>query len=129
MLAKKLPRFLEHNPGLMASVVITPTNVAHAADGLAFLLDTGFRYLIIKPDVTQAWSRATSTSSSASTRASPTTTSRARARGDEIYLNLFDDKWINHAKGAEGDHDPLRRRHARRSRSRRRATSIRACAG
>src|SRR5512135_1516883 len=38
-LAKKLPRFLEHNPGMMASVVITPTNVGDAADGIAFLWD------------------------------------------------------------------------------------------
>jgi len=54
VLAKNLPRFLEHNPGMMASVVITPHNVIHAADGIAYLWDQGIRYQIIKPDVTQA---------------------------------------------------------------------------
>jgi uncharacterized protein len=101
-LAKKLPRFLEHNPGLMASVVITPTNVAHAADGLAFLWETGFRFVIVKPDVTQAWSRE-SVDELARQYERVGEDYLARTRGGaELYLNLFDDKWINHAKGAEG---------------------------
>ena len=33
VLAEKLPRFLEHNPGMMASVVITPTNVRSRRGG------------------------------------------------------------------------------------------------
>ncbi|MBA3541988.1 MAG: 4Fe-4S cluster-binding domain-containing protein [Deltaproteobacteria bacterium] len=101
-LAKKLPRFLEHNPGLMASVVITPTNLPHAADGLRFLLDTGFRYLIIKPDVTQVWTREHVTLLEQQYELiAEDYLARTRA-GEEIYINLFDDKWINHAKGAEG---------------------------
>ncbi len=100
-LAKRLPRFLEHNPGLMASVVITPKNLDHAADGLAYLLDTGFRYLIIKPDVTQAWSRADIDKLEQQySRVADDYLARCR-RGDEVYINLFDDKWINHTKGAE----------------------------
>ena len=31
-------------------------------------------------------------------------------RGDELYLNLFDDKWIAHTQGRRGHLDPLRRR-------------------
>jgi len=101
-LAKKLPRFLEHNPGMMASVVITPTNVAHAADGLAFLWDAGFRFVIVKPDVTQPWSRE-SIDELARQYERVAEDYLARTRdGAELYLNLFDDKWINHAKGAEG---------------------------
>ena len=102
VLAEKLPRFLEHNPGMMASVVITPTNVRHAADGLAYLFDQGIRYLIIKPDVTQAWSRDDVAELERQyERVADDYLERTR-RGDELYLNLLDDKWINHAKGAEG---------------------------
>jgi len=102
VLAKKLPRFLEHNPGMMASVVITPANVVHAADGIAFLFDTGFRFLIIKPDVTQTWSRDDIAELERQyERVADDYLARTR-RGDELYLNLIDDKWINHAKGAEG---------------------------
>jgi uncharacterized protein len=102
VLAKKLPRFLEHNPGLMASVVITPGNVHHAADGLAFLFDTGFRFIIVKPDVTQAWSRDHIAELERQyERVADDYLARTR-RGDDLYLNLVDDKWINHAKGAEG---------------------------
>jgi uncharacterized protein len=101
-LAKKLPKFLEHNPGLMASLVITPKNLRHAADGIAFLFDTGFRFLIVKPDVTQPWSREDVTELERQyERVAEDYLRRTRA-GDELYLNLFDDKWINHAKGAEG---------------------------
>ena len=101
VLSKKLPRFLEHNPGLMASVVITPTNLKFAAAGLAYLLDTGFRYLIIKPDVTQAWSRADiDLLEQQYSLVADDYLARCR-RGDEVYINLFDDKWINHTKGAE----------------------------
>jgi uncharacterized protein len=102
VLAQKLPRFLEHNPGMMASVVITPTNVVHAADGLAYLFDQGVRYLIIKPDVTQAWSREDVAELERQyERVADDYLERTR-KGDELYLNLLDDKWINHAKGAEG---------------------------
>ena len=101
-LAAKLPRFLEHNPGMMASVVVTPGNVKHAADGIAFLFDTGFRFLIIKPDVTQAWSPDDVAELERQyTRVGEDYLARMR-RGDDLYLNLFDDKWINHTKGAEG---------------------------
>ncbi len=101
-LAAKLPRFLAHNPGLMASVVITPNNVAHTADGLAFLWDAGFRFVIVKPDVTQEWSREhVEELARQYERVADDYLARTR-RGDELYLNLFDDKWINHAKGAEG---------------------------
>jgi len=102
VLAEKLPRFLEHNPGMMVSVVITPTNVRHAADGLAYLFDQGIRYLIIKPDVTQAWSRDDVAELERQyERVADDYLERTR-KGDELYLNLLDDKWINHAKGAEG---------------------------
>ena len=102
VLAEKLPRFLEHNPGMMASVVITPTNVVHAADGIAYLFDQGIRYLIIKPDVTQAWSRDDVAELERQyERVADDYLERTR-KGDELYLNLLDDKWINHAKGAEG---------------------------
>jgi uncharacterized protein len=102
VLAKKLPRFLEHNPGLMASVVITPGNVHHAADGLAFLFDAGFRFIIVKPDVTQPWSREHIAELERQyERVADDYLARTR-RGDDLYLNLVDDKWINHAKGAEG---------------------------
>jgi uncharacterized protein len=102
VLAKKLPRFLEHNPGMMASVVITPGNVHRAAEGIAFLFDTGFRFLIIKPDVTQPWSREHIAELERQyERVADDYLARTRA-GNELYLNLIDDKWINHAKGAEG---------------------------
>jgi uncharacterized protein len=101
-LAGRLPKFLAHNPGLMASVVITPANVAHAAAGIAWLWDAGFRYQIIKPDVTQAWSRANVAELEQQyERVADDYLARTRA-GAELYLNLLDDKWINHAKGAEG---------------------------
>ena len=101
MLAKKLPRFLEHNPGMMASVVITPKNLPHAARGIAYLMDQGFRYLIIKPDVTQAWSRA-DIDQLEKQYSLVADDYMARCRnGDDVYINLFDDKWINHTKGAE----------------------------
>jgi uncharacterized protein len=101
-IAKKLPRFLAHNPGLMVSVVITPANVIHAADGLAWLFDAGVRYLIVKPDVTQPWTPlALAELERQYERVAEDYLARTRA-GAEVYLNLFDDKWINHAKGAEG---------------------------
>jgi uncharacterized protein len=101
-LAKKLPRLLEHNPGTMVSVVVTPTNLVHAADGIKFLFDTGFRYLIIKPDITQPWSPENVAELERQyERVAEDYLARTRA-GDDLYLNLFDDKWINHAKGAEG---------------------------
>lgn len=100
-LAKKLPRFLEHNPGMMASVVITPANVVDAADGIAFLWDAGFKYVIVKPDVTQAWEREhVEELERQYERVAEDYLARTRA-GEELYLNLLDDKWINHAKGAE----------------------------
>jgi uncharacterized protein len=102
VLAKKLPRFLEHNPGMMASVVITPVNVVDAADGIAYLWDAGFRFVIVKPDVTQAWTRENVDELERQyERVAEDYLERTR-RGDELYLNLLDDKWINHAKGAEG---------------------------
>ena len=102
VLAAKLPRFLEHNPGMMASVVITPANVHHAADGIAYLYDQGCKFLIIKPDVTQAWSREhVAELERQYERVAEDYLARTRA-GAELYLNLLDDKWINHAKGAEG---------------------------
>ncbi|MCX5743145.1 MAG: radical SAM protein [Proteobacteria bacterium] len=101
-IARKVPRFLEHNPGMMASVVITPTNLAHTADGLKYLLDAGFRYLIIKPDVTQAWSRANIEELERQYGLVADDYMMRCRRGDEVYINLFDDKWINHTKGAEG---------------------------
>jgi uncharacterized protein len=101
-LAAKLPAMLEHNPGLIASVVVTPANVAHAADGIRFLFDTGFLFQIIKPDVTQPWSAANIAELERQyERVAEDYLARLRA-GDDLYLNLFDDKWINHAKGAEG---------------------------
>jgi uncharacterized protein len=102
VLAKKLPRFLEHNPGMMASVVITPTNLRHAADGIAYLFDAGFKFQIIKPDVTQAWSpEDVAELGRQYERVADDYLARTR-RGEDLYLNLFDDKWINHTKGAEG---------------------------
>jgi len=102
VLAQKLPKFLEHNPGLMASVVITPHNVHHAAKGIAWLWDQGFLFQIIKPDVTQAWTRAAIEELDRQyTAVAEDYLERTRA-GKELYLNLLDDKWINHAKGAEG---------------------------
>lgn len=101
VIADKLPRFLEHNPGLMASVVITPRNLTHAARGLRYLLDQGFRYVIIKPDVTQAWSRADIEELERQYSAIAEDYLARCRNGDEIYVNLFDDKWINHTKGAE----------------------------
>ena len=102
VLAAKLPKLLAHNPGLMASVVITPRNVAHAAAGLAFLWDAGFKFAIVKPDVTQDWSRdAIDELERQYERVAEDYLARTRG-GDELYLNLLDDKWINHAKGAEG---------------------------
>lgn len=102
VLAKKLPRFLEHNPGMMASVVVTPTNLRHAADGIAYLFDAGFKFLIIKPDVTQAWSPDDVAELGRQyERVAEDYLARTRA-GEDLYLNLFDDKWINHTKGAEG---------------------------
>ena len=102
VLAKKLPRFLEHNPGMMASVVITPTNLRHAADGIAYLFDAGFKFQIIKPDVTQAWSPDDVAELGRQyDRVAEDYLARMR-RGEDLYLNLFDDKWINHTKGAEG---------------------------
>ncbi len=102
VVAKKLPRFLEHNPGMMVSVVITPENVVDAADGIAWLFDAGFRYMIVKPDVTQAWSRENVAELDRQyQRVADDYLERAR-RGEDLYLNLLDDKWINHVKGAEG---------------------------
>ena len=102
VLAAKLPRFLEHNPGMMVSVVITPVNVHLAAEGIAYLFDQGFKFLIIKPDVTQGWSPENVAELDRQyNRVAEDYLARTRA-GDELYLNLLDDKWINHAKGAEG---------------------------
>jgi len=102
VLAERLPKFLAHNPGMMASVVITPTNVGLAAEGIAYLFDQGFKFIIVKPDVTQPWSAAHLATLDAQYAAvAEDYLARTRA-GDELYLNLFDDKWINHAKGAEG---------------------------
>ncbi len=102
VVAKKLPRFLEHNPGMMASVVITPTNVGDSADGIAFLWDAGLKFVIVKPDVTQPWSRDhVDELERQYERVANDYLERTRG-GDELYLNLLDDKWINHAKGAEG---------------------------
>ncbi len=100
-LEKRFATFLEHNPALMVSVVITPKNVVHAADGLAYLLDAGFRYLIIKPDVTQTWTRDDVAELDRQyARVGEDYLARAR-RGDDIYVNLFDDKWLAHTRGAE----------------------------
>ncbi len=102
VLAGKIPRFLEHNPGMMASVVITPVNVHLAAEGIAYLFDQGFKFLIIKPDVTQGWLPAhVAELDRQYNLVAEDYLARTRA-GDELYLNLLDDKWINHAKGAEG---------------------------
>jgi uncharacterized protein len=102
VLAAKLPGFLEHNPGLTASIVVTPANVVHAADGLAFLFDAGIRFLIVKPDVTQAWTAENVAELERQySRVADDYLARLRA-GNDLYLNLFDDKWINHAKGLEG---------------------------
>jgi len=100
-LEPRFPRFLEHNPAMMVSVVITPTNVVHAADGLAYLLDAGFRYLIIKPDVTQTWTRDDIAELDRQyQRVGDDYLARTR-RGDDVYVNLFDDKWLAHTRGAE----------------------------
>jgi uncharacterized protein len=102
VLAAKLPGFLEHNPGLTASIVVTPANVVHAADGLAFLFDAGIRFLIVKPDVTQVWTAENVAELERQySRVADDYLARLRA-GNDLYLNLFDDKWINHAKGLEG---------------------------
>jgi uncharacterized protein len=100
-LEPRFAKFLEHNPAMMVSVVITPKNVVHAADGLAYLLDAGFRYLIIKPDVTQAWTRDDVAELDRQyARVGEDYLARAR-RGDDVYVNLFDDKWLAHTRGAE----------------------------
>jgi uncharacterized protein len=100
-IAERFPAFLEHNPALMISVVVTPTNVVHFADGLAYLLDTGFRYFIVKPDVTQAWSKDDIAELDRQyARAGEDYLGRAR-RGEECYVNLFDDKWLAHTRGTE----------------------------
>ncbi len=102
VLAAKLPGFLEHNPGLTASIVVTPANVVHAADGIKFLFESGLRFLIVKPDITQPWSPANIAELERQyERVAEDYLARLRA-GDDLYLNLFDDKWINHAKGLEG---------------------------
>ncbi|HEY1547072.1 MAG TPA: radical SAM protein [Kofleriaceae bacterium] len=102
VLAAKLPGFLEHNPGLTASIVVTPANVVHAADGIAFLFDAGLRFLIVKPDVTQPWTAENVAELERQySRVADDYLARLRA-GNDLYLNLFDDKWINHAKGLEG---------------------------
>ena len=100
-LEKRFPAFLEHNPAMMVSVVITPRNVGHAAAGLRYLLDTGFKYLIVKPDVTAPWTRdAVAELERQYNLIGDDYVMRAR-RGDELYVNLFDDKWLQHTKGAE----------------------------
>jgi len=102
VLAAKLPGFLEHNPGLTASIVVTPNNVVHAADGIRFLFDQGLRFLIVKPDITQPWSQQSVAELERQyERVADDYLARLR-KGDDLYLNLFDDKWINHAKGLEG---------------------------
>ena len=102
VLAAKLPGFLEHNPGLTASIVVTPANVVHAADGIAFLFDAGIHFLIVKPDVTQEWTAENVAELERQySRVADDYLARLRA-GNDLYLNLFDDKWINHAKGLEG---------------------------
>ena len=102
VLAAKLPSFLEHNPGLTASIVVTPANVVHAADGIKFLFESGLRFLIVKPDITQPWSPENIAELERQyERVAEDYLARLRA-GDDLYLNLFDDKWINHAKGLEG---------------------------
>ena len=102
VLAAKLPGFLEHNPGLTASIVVTPANVIHAADGIEYLFDAGLRFLIVKPDVTQAWTAENVAELERQySRVADDYLERLRA-GNDLYLNLFDDKWINHAKGLEG---------------------------
>jgi uncharacterized protein len=102
VLAAKLPGFLEHNPGLTASIVVTPANVVHAADGIKFLFDAGLHFLIVKPDVTQVWTAENVAELERQyDRVADDYLERLRA-GNDLYLNLFDDKWINHAKGLEG---------------------------
>ncbi|HEY1815316.1 MAG TPA: radical SAM protein [Kofleriaceae bacterium] len=102
LLAAKLPAFLEHNPGLTASIVITPANVVHAAEGIRFLFESGLCFLIVKPDITQPWSPENIAELERQyERVADDYLARLRA-GDDLYLNLFDDKWINHAKGLEG---------------------------
>jgi len=102
VLAAKLPGFLEHNPGLTASIVVTPANVIHAADGIRFLFEQGLRFLIVKPDITQPWSADNVAELERQyERVADDYLARLR-NGDDLYLNLFDDKWINHAKGLEG---------------------------
>ena len=102
VLAAKLPGFLEHNPGLTASIVVTPNNVVHAADGIRFLFEQGLKFLIVKPDITQPWSQQNVAELERQyERVADDYLARLR-NGDDLYLNLFDDKWINHAKGLEG---------------------------
>ncbi|HEX4455807.1 MAG TPA: radical SAM protein [Kofleriaceae bacterium] len=102
VLAAKLPGFLEHNPGLTASIVVTPANVVHAADGIKFLFDAGLCFLIVKPDITQPWTAENVAELERQyDRVADDYLERLRA-GNDLYLNLFDDKWINHAKGLEG---------------------------
>jgi uncharacterized protein len=101
-LARRLPAFLAHNPGLMVSVVITPTNLVHAARGLAWLFDQGVRYVIVKPDVLQPWSRADVAELERQYEQVAEDYLARTREGADLYLNLLDDKWLAHAKGAEG---------------------------
>ncbi len=98
-LQARFDAFLAFDPALEVSLVVTPRNLGHLASGLAFLFERGFHWLTVRPDVMAAWDRdAIAELRRQYLRVADDYLVRLR-RGDELYLNLFDDKW----RSATGD--------------------------
>ncbi|MCC6999972.1 MAG: SPASM domain-containing protein [Deltaproteobacteria bacterium] len=92
-LEARFDALLAFDPALEVSVVITPNNLPHVARGLGYLFDRGFAWLTVRPDVLAPWDRAAIGELERQyQRVADDYLERLR-RGDELYLNLFDDKW------------------------------------
>ncbi|MCC6995573.1 MAG: SPASM domain-containing protein [Deltaproteobacteria bacterium] len=92
-LEARFDAFLGFDPALEVSLVVTPRNLEQLASGLGYLFERGFHWLTVRPDVLAAWDRGAIAELRRQYLLVADDYLRRLRRGDELYLNLFDDKW------------------------------------
>ncbi len=92
-LQARFDAFLAFDPALEVSMVVTPKNLAHLASGLSYLFERGFHWLTVRPDVAAAWDRGALAELRRQYLMVADDYLLRLRREDDVYLNLFDDKW------------------------------------
>jgi uncharacterized protein len=96
-----LGAFRKLNPCTVTISVITPNNVHHLAASVAFLVEEGFRFIMITPDHAADWDARTFKELERQYRKLARLYYDLHRRGRRFFLNAFDDRIRSHVRGGK----------------------------